>query len=66
MHFPDKTDELIKKYKSKKEKHKLLKNINLDLVNFEIKLGDLGFSKKLKQKNELTETHVGTPLFMAP
>lgn len=40
--------------------------LSLDEENFSIKIGDLGISKQLKGKNQLTSTYCGTPLFMAP
>ncbi len=43
-----------------------LKEIDLRKEKFEIKIGDLGFSKLLGNSEEMTDTFCGTPLNMAP
>ena len=35
-------------------------------TNFEIKIADFGFSKKLKSRGDKNKTVCGTPLYMAP
>ena len=48
IHFPGRTNELIQK--PKKLKKVFLANVDLEKENFIIKVADLGFSKKLKEK----------------
>ena len=48
------------------QRAKFIKIVNLNEENFNIKIADLGFSKKLKNKEELTDTICGTLLYMAP
>ena len=38
----------------------------MEKVKFEVKIADFGFSKKLKRKDELIKTILGTPLNMSP
>jgi len=40
--------------------------MDLDVLPFEIKIADFGFSKKLKSKSQINKTICGTPLYMAP
>ena len=35
-------------------------------MNGKVKLADFGFCKKLKNKDDLTQTALGSPLYMAP
>jgi serine/threonine protein kinase len=64
LHFPDMTDKLLAM--SKEEKRNFLRTVDLTKVNFEIKIADFGFSKKLKSKGQINKTICGTPLYMAP
>lgn len=48
------------------ERKEFMKNIDLENTRFEIKIADFGFSKKLKNKNQINKTICGTPLYMAP
>jgi len=64
LHFPGEDDKLLQMTKA--EKRKFLKNVDLDSTNFEIKIADFGFSKKLKNRDEINKTICGTPLYMAP
>ena len=48
------------------ERKEFIKNIDLEKTRFEIKIADFGFSKKLKNKNQINKTICGTPLYMAP
>ena len=43
-----------------------LKNIDLEKEEFIVKIADFGFSKRIKNYNELIRTICGTPLYMAP
>ena len=49
-----------------KEKINFLKMVDLQTVNFQIKIADFGFSKFLDSKSQRSETMCGTPLYMAP
>jgi len=51
---------------TKEERRIWLKSLDLDTVNFEIKIADFGFSKKLKRLDQINKTICGTPLYMAP
>ena len=64
MHFPDHVQDLVGM--SKMEKKRFIQNIDLSNTRFEIKIADFGFSKKLKNKNQINKTICGTPLYMAP
>ena len=64
LHFPDETNNLMNM--TKEEKKKFLHNIDLAKTNFEIKIADFGFSKKLRTKGQINKTICGTPLYMAP
>ena len=64
LHFPDETTALMNM--TKEEKKKYIANVDLSKCNFEIKIADFGFSKKLRQKNQINKTICGTPLYMAP
>jgi hypothetical protein len=48
LHFPDHTKEIL--LMSKDQKRQFLRDVDLSKVNFEIKIADFGFSKKLKSK----------------
>lgn len=43
-----------------------LEKVDLEKVNFQIKIADFGFSKKLRNKGQINKTICGTPLYMAP
>ena len=43
-----------------------MRDVDLSNVNFQIKIADFGFSKKLKNKGQINKTICGTPLYMAP
>ena len=47
LNFPDDTERLLDMPKD--EKKRFMKNVDLTLTNFEIKIADFGFSKKLKK-----------------
>lgn len=64
LHFPDHEDHLARM--DSDERKRFLKSVDLLKVNFEIKIADFGFSKKLKTKHQLNKTICGTPLYMAP
>jgi serine/threonine protein kinase len=64
IHFPDLNDSLLAC--SKEEKKRFLQKVDLTQVNFEIKIADFGFSKKLRTKSQISKTVCGTPLYMAP
>ena len=64
LHFPDNSDLLMNM--SKEEKKRFLRHVDLNTTNFEVKIADFGFSKKLKQKGQINKTICGTPLYMAP
>lgn len=64
FHFPDMSNKLMSMPKD--ERKRWLKNVDLAKVNFEIKIADFGFSKKLKSKSQINKTICGTPLYMAP
>jgi len=46
LHFPDDTNALMNM--TKEEKKKYIANVDLSKCNFEIKIADFGFSKKLR------------------
>jgi len=48
LHFPDDNEKLL--LLNKEEKKAFLKDVDLNKINFEIKIADFGFSKKLKNK----------------
>ena len=48
------------------QRNLFLRNINLKNANFEVKIGDLGLSKGLDLREELSDTMCGTPLYMSP
>ena len=64
LHFPDHTEALMKM--TKEEKKEFFTNVDMQKENFEVKIADFGFSKKLKSKKERNKTICGTPLYMAP
>jgi len=43
-----------------------LKSIDLAQTKFEVKIGDMGFSKIQNDINDLSLTYCGTPINMAP
>ena len=43
-----------------------IKPSNILIHNGVCKLGDFGFCKKLKSKDDLTKSMIGSPLYMAP
>lgn len=47
-------------------KKRFYKELDFDQMDFEIKIADFGFSKKLKSKSQINNTICGTPLYMAP
>ena len=51
---------------TKEEKKAWFKAVDMTKVNFDVKIADFGFSKKLKSKKERNKTICGTPLYMAP
>lgn len=60
LHFPDmvgKEDLITGEW---------LKNADLRVVKFQIKIADLGFSKIQTDPNDLSVTYCGTPINMAP
>jgi len=64
LHLPDHTESLMKM--TKDEKKDFFNALDMTKVNFEVKIADFGFSKKLKSKKERNKTICGTPLYMAP
>ena len=64
LHFPDLNDDILNMNSS--EKREFLRDVDLTTVNFEIKIADFGFSKRLKYKSQVNRTICGTPLYMAP
>ena len=48
------------------QRQDFLQKVDLDKVNFQIKIADFGFSKKLRNKGQINKTICGTPLYMAP
>ncbi|CDW90577.1 UNKNOWN [Stylonychia lemnae] len=49
-----------------KDKLNFLKMVDLQSVNFQVKIADFGFSKFLDTKSQRSDTMCGTPLYMAP
>ena len=64
LHFPKITKHIIKM--TKEQKKKFLREVDLNKTEFELKIADFGFSKKLKSKGQINRTICGTPLYMAP
>ena len=64
LHFPDDSERILNM--SKEQKKQFLREINMNQINFEVKIADFGFSKKLKNKSQINKTICGTPLYMAP
>lgn len=64
LHFPDETERLMGLSSDKKKE--FLRNVDLATTRFEIKIADFGYSKKLKNKDQVNKTICGTPLYMAP
>ena len=46
--------------------HRDIKLANIFIHDNRIKIGDLGFAKRLDNKYAMTETRLGTPMTMAP
>lgn len=46
--------------------HRDLKPSNIMLHNGQVKLGDFGFCKALNHPEDLSQTMVGSPIYMAP
>lgn len=64
LHFPDMSEKLLQMTKEQKKMY--MKNVDLRTTNFQIKIADFGFSKKLKNKAQINKTICGTPLYMSP
>jgi serine/threonine protein kinase len=64
LHFPDLTPKILNM--NRDQKRQFLKEVDLTTMNFEVKIADFGFSKKLKNKGQINKTICGTPLYMAP
>ena len=62
LHFPD--HQLS--HMNNNQRQDFLQKVDLDKVNFQIKIADFGFSKKLRNKGQINKTICGTPLYMAP
>ncbi len=60
LHFPDREEDISVLTPF------WIKEVDLSKENFQVKIGDLGFSKQLKDKDDLSNTYCGTPLNMAP
>lgn len=61
--------QLINAYKSLHEHNIIHRDIKPDNILFKegtLKLADFGFCKKLKFADDLTQTSLGSPLYMAP
>lgn len=61
--------QLINAYKSLHENNIVHRDIKTDNIFFKdgkLKLADFGFSKKLKYQDDLMQTSLGSPLYMAP
>lgn len=73
IHFPGAEEQwrlreiqMIADAQERKAKQKqFLKEIDLTRVPFQIKIADLGFARELEYE-DLTQTHCGTPIVMAP
>lgn len=64
IHFPRKSDALLKMDSLKKQQ--FLASVDLEREEFEVKIADFGFSKRLQTRSQLNKTICGTPLYMAP
>ena len=64
LHFPTESEKILQM--SKEQRKRFYKTVDLDKIEFEIKIADFGFSKKLKNKSQINKTICGTPLYMAP
>jgi serine/threonine protein kinase len=64
LHFPNDSERLVKM--NKEQRRKFLREVDLTQIEFEVKIADFGFSKKLKNKSDINKTVCGTPLYMAP
>ena len=60
LHFPDRENNL------ESMDSQWLSKVDLTKENFIVKIGDLGFSKLLKDKDDVSNSYCGTPLNMAP
>lgn len=61
--------QLINAYKSLYENNIVHRDIKTDNIFFKdgkLKLADFGFSKRLKYQDDLMQTSLGSPLYMAP
>jgi len=61
--------QLINAYKSLYENNIVHRDIKTDNIFFKddrLKLADFGFSKRLKYPDDLMQTSLGSPLYMAP
>jgi serine/threonine-protein kinase ULK/ATG1 len=73
-HLPEKEalrifKQLINAFKSLNEYHILHRDVKPNNIFFKsghLKLADFGFCKKLKNFDDLTQTSLGSPLYMAP
>ena len=64
IHFPDDVENLLQMPKG--DKKLWWRNVDLESTKFEIKIADFGLSKLLSDKNTVSTTSCGTPLYMAP
>lgn len=64
IHFPNYSEQLLGM--SSEMKKRFFREVEFDKIDFEIKIADFGFSKKLKNKSQINNTICGTPLYMAP
>lgn len=49
LHFPHESEKLL--YMNKEQRKKFYRSVDFDRIDFEIKIADFGFSKKLKSKS---------------
>ena len=56
----------IKILHDKKVVHRDLKPANILMHDYQLKIGDLGFSKSLEVHEQILTSIVGTPLYMSP
>jgi len=64
LHFPNLSPQILGL--TKEQKQRFIRDVDLSKVEFEVKIADFGFSKKLKNKSQINKTICGTPLYMAP
>ena len=60
LHFPDMVNQ------EDKITSTWLKDVDMNITRFQIKIADLGFSKIQKNINDFSMTYCGTPINMAP